>query len=181
MKEIEPYLELIKNPDLKEATQKYLDYHWARFSKVPASIKFHHVNTGGLLDHVLEVLNIGIDLIKSLNLENRVNLDHYIISALIHDIAKVDRYQWNKLEQKWEYSKQAKGNDPHVVTVGRADHSIYPIIDFPIVTRTPLPKEVALAVLGHMGGFSVTSVKPDTLLEVILSASDYISSRLVRA
>jgi len=34
--------------------------------------------------------------------------------------------------------------------------------------------------LAHMGGFSVTSVKPDTLLEVVLSASDYISSRLVR-
>ena len=180
MNKIASYLRLIKNPALKDAVGAYMTYHWWEFTKVPASIRFHHTYTGGLMDHVTEVIDIGLGIIRDQELEDVVNSDHFIAAALIHDMGKVERYVWNEEEQSWGYSDKADLTDPHVVIVGRADHSLYPLIDFPLITGTPLPREVALAVLGHMGGYSVTSVKPDTLMEVILSAADYISSRLVR-
>ena len=65
MNRVRPYLELIKNEELREATQKYLKHHWERFSKVPASIKFHHVDTEGLLEHTIELCDIGLKIIGS--------------------------------------------------------------------------------------------------------------------
>jgi len=139
--------------------------YWDSMSKAPASRSFHHAYTGGLLNHIIEVCWIGERIIDACSLD--VNKDHYFAAALLHDIGKAKLYRKND-EGKWEHVPQEK----------RLDHSLKPILEFTIKTGVCLPEEVQVAILGHMGGWSQTSVFPDDMLSTVLHCADMISSRL---
>ena len=165
----------IKDIGLRNNINCYLHYHWRPLTTHPASIRHHHTDTGGLADHTVEVVHIGCTIIESLALTDRINRDHYIASALLHDLGKIHRYVYDDGALRWGYADSASLK---TVNSGRMDHALFPIIDYPIVTGHPLPRPVALAIASHMGGFSKTSVTPNTLLEVVLMSADYISSHI---
>lgn len=62
----------------------------ARFFRWPAAIRMHHAWLGGLLDHVLEVVNIVDRLAKMYPVLNR---DLLIVGAIIHDVEKLREYK----------------------------------------------------------------------------------------
>ena len=62
----------------------------ARFGECPAAPKGHHARLGGLLQHVSEVVYIG----RHMALAMRADLDLVVAGALLHDIGKLEAYDW---------------------------------------------------------------------------------------
>jgi len=164
---IETALLEIRNSYLRECSLKYLVILKDRgFDNAPASISFHHPYKGGLRDHTEEMLDIAIGIVYTMKFKE-INLDHLLISIVFHDAGKTDYYIWiddhfehNRLSPAYEY-----------------DHAFVPVVDWEKIGFI-MPDEVKQAILGHMGGWSVTEVYPDTLLGAIVASADLISSRM---
>jgi len=159
-------IEMIENDDIREAIRKYIGCLGEELLLSPASRSLHHNYEGGLVKHTKEVVEIGLKIIRTCNLN--VNIDEYVVSAIIHDLGKVGIYYYDKKESKW------KRKAPDI----QIDHSLVPILEFPEKTGFLLSRPIQVAVLGHMGGWSKTSVYPDTLLGAVLHSADLISSRI---
>jgi len=63
----------------------------ARFGECPAAPKGHHARLGGLLQHVSEVVYIG----RHMALAMRADVDLVVAGALLHDIGKLEAYDWS--------------------------------------------------------------------------------------
>ena len=160
---IEDTLDLIQDPHLKGCSFLYLDkLKMMGFDHAPASRNIHHAYDGGLRDHVEEMLDIGIHLAKMIP---NINLDYLIVAIVFHDAGKTQLYV--KVDDHYE----------HNTYIENKDHSLFPVDDWAYLGYS-MPEEVRLAILSHMGGWSVTGVYPDRLLDTIVCAADLISSRL---
>jgi hypothetical protein len=160
---IEDALELIQDPHLKGCSFLYLDkLKMMGFDHAPASRGIHHAYDGGLRDHVEEMIDIGIHLTKMIP---NINLDYLIVAIVFHDAGKTQLYV--KVDDHYE----------HNTYIENKDHSLFPVDDWAYLGYS-MPEEVRLAILSHMGGWSVTGVYPDRLLDTIVCAADLISSRL---
>lgn len=62
-----------------------------QFFIIPATIHYHHRGKGGLAQHSLEVYA----MMKG-NQPDDVSDDSVIIAALLHDVCKIERFQYNK-------------------------------------------------------------------------------------
>jgi hypothetical protein len=159
-------LDRIEDKELRYGCLSYLERHQDKFTKWPASIGHHGREHCGLMKHTWEVMKMSLAIANSVIYP--VNKDHLIASAFLHDFGKIEDYEPNPQFPLTEF---------RYVTPRGADHSIFPIIDYPLVTGKALPREVCNAILSHMGGWSKTSVFPETHLEGILCAADLISTR----
>jgi len=160
---IDEWISFIKNPSLKINVREYINSLQPEFNESPASRNIHHAYPGGLWRHTSEVVEIGLNIIKTLN--KPVNQDYYIAAAILHDAGKVGSY----IEQNGKFQ--------HVVNGIEIEHSLRSIMDW-LEAGKPMPREIQIAILSHMGGWSKTGVYPDNLLGSILHSADLISSRL---
>jgi 3'-5' exoribonuclease len=62
-----------------------------RYGECPASTVGHHAELGGLLRHTCEVASIGIAIAR----EAGADADLVLAGALLHDIGKLEAYQWS--------------------------------------------------------------------------------------
>lgn len=85
----EKVVEVLKNPDLKNPEFKYPA---TPFDKIPAwAVGAHHHYEGGELDHTVGVVKIAMffaDYFEK-TYDMKINRDHVIAGALLHDIGKV--------------------------------------------------------------------------------------------
>lgn len=148
----------MQGAQIKSLIGSYVREHWDKFSTYPASSRFHHVYEGGLLDHTVEVMEIGLNII---HVCNDVNRTHFIAAAILHDFGKLD-----------VYTKDEDGKWVGTISDQRIEHEFKPVLEL------RLPRPVQLAILSHMGGWAKTGVSPDIMLSTVLHCADLISSRL---
>lgn len=160
------FISKVSDEELRDALMVYMRRIYKDFSKMPASRRFHHAYSGGLLDHTIEVCEIALKMNDSLCLG--LDIDHLIAAAVLHDAGKYNLYEYDKVMHRWTHADVGR----------RMDHSLVPVIDFHIVTGVSLPKEVQYGVLSHMGGWSDTSMFPDDVLSTVIHSADLLSSRL---
>ena len=168
---LQSFLDQISDQELRRKVSEYIEIYEDDLLIYPASLRFHHNYDGGLLDHTVEVVEISLkiaDFLSKLGL--KIDRDALVVAGLLHDFGKLEEYVFDERQKKWTHSFQRD----------RMDHSLFPILDFMEKTNYPLPKKICLIILGHMGGWSRTSVYPDFLESAILHAADLISSRLER-
>lgn len=86
----------ISNPHLQRLVLSFLnDERFAHdFKLAPASLRFHHNWLGGLLEHVVSVLEI-VDIICRTH--QGIDRDLLITGAILHDIGKVREYVWDPM------------------------------------------------------------------------------------
>jgi hypothetical protein len=172
---IEQSLYLLHDKQLSEMSFKYLDILKKRgFDEAPASRNIHHFYKGGLRDHTEEMLFIGKVLYDGYDFEG-VDEDELNISIIFHDAGKADMY---KLEDG-EYIHNPNSlifTKPHD-TIRPVDHADIPDLDWKEL-GFDFSWNIRLAILGHMGGWSVTGVYPNSLLGSIVASADLISSRI---
>ena len=65
----------------------------ARYERCPAAVRGHHAAVGGLLKHTAEVAAIGRTIART----SGADLELVLAGALLHDIGKLDAYQWDRL------------------------------------------------------------------------------------
>lgn len=130
---------------------------WLRttdFYTAPASTQYHDSVPGGLLTHSLRVYNELIELIKIPAFKS-VQLEHAVISALVHDWCKIGLYEMyernvkNEKTGQWEKVPSYRYNQ-RGIPLGHGATSMYIAMKM-----IPLTVEQALAIRWHMGRWDV--------------------------
>lgn len=84
-KEIEKYLNNLKNPIIKSLTTKLYNKYEKDFYLYPAAVKFHHAYVGGLAYHTKTMLELAE---KMLEVYDFINQDLVFSAIILHDMCK---------------------------------------------------------------------------------------------
>lgn len=119
------------------------------FKVAPASTRYHSAYEGGLLEHSL---NVYYELIRQQDLIRLLNIpqDTLIITALLHDICKVNYYKMDmrNVKKNGTWVQEPFYTVDDFFPIGHAEKSIIVAQEFIKLNDI----EVAM-IRGHMGGF----------------------------
>lgn len=169
----------VKRPGIEELVG-WLD--GSDFKVAPASTRFHSCYPGGLMEHSLTVYKEAIrqkELIKLFN----VPKDTLIITALLHDICKVNYYEWyqknEKINGQWVPVDAYKVND--FLPIGHAEKSII------IAQQFIKLNEIEIAMIrNHMGAFKDDPTNVSLLFNkypesLIIHIADMIATYIIES
>ena len=85
----------MSNPHLRALVECFLidDEFVAKFTAAPAGIKNHHAYQGGLLEHVVNLLNVAD---RILDLYPDIDRDLLLTGIFLHDVGKVDELSYDR-------------------------------------------------------------------------------------
>lgn len=145
----EEYIALLRSTE-RQGTEKLIEWlEGSDFFRAPASTKTHGAYEGGLLVHSLSVYRILQNFSKNIH---DVDQNAVIISALLHDLCKVDFYIRTvrnvKIpgERRWEEVEGYGIEDK--LPLGHGEKSMFMAMRY-----IPLTEEEAAAIRWHMGGY----------------------------
>lgn len=181
MKKIQELLEQISDEKLrKRALLMYAELK-EQFDFFPAAVKKHHTGRGGLNQHVMEVMNLALDLFDQNPAWYNCSRDDVILVSFIHDMNKIDGYTVSEAWQKQKYNQDfVKSNRPYVNETAR---TVRMCQDFGIL----LSDYLLNAITFHHMGWSVDMSSPYghvnsedvTALAILIHAADMISSQIL--
>lgn len=123
--ELENYIDKIKNPKIKDLIKLILkDKIYERYCESPAAVNYHHAFIGGLLEHVVEMLNISDSFRRWYS---NANFDIVIAGIILHDIGKIYEIQMDGLS----YTFSSRGRLIGHINIGIELVSHYITEDFP--------------------------------------------------
>ncbi|OYT58230.1 MAG: dihydroneopterin 2',3'-cyclic phosphate phosphodiesterase [Candidatus Aenigmatarchaeota archaeon] len=151
-------IEFLKNPEI---TNKKFKYPSSKFEDAPAGpMDFHHAYPGGLLDHTYSVVLSCISVAENLQKvypDIKINTDHLISAALLHDIMKIFIFRWN--------------NGVVLQTDTLMDHGIWAAAE---LYARDFPEEVIHIVASHFGPSGPNP--PQTTEAIILHFVDQLDA-----
>ena len=143
----EQFIELLKSTN-REGIENLLAFlEKTDFYAAPASTKYHGAYKGGLLEHSMKVYEILKEKIKNEKLD--VKEDTIIISALLHDICKLNFYKVdyrNAKNEKGEWEKVQYYTIDDTIPYGHGEKSVMMISEY-----IKLTNEEKYAIRWHMG------------------------------
>lgn len=143
----EQFIELLKSTN-REGIENLLAFlEKTDFYVAPASTKYHGAYKGGLLEHSMKVYEILKEKIKNEKLD--VKEDTIIISALLHDICKLNFYKVdyrNSKNEKGEWEKVPYYTIDDTIPYGHGEKSVMMISEY-----IKLTNEEKYAIRWHMG------------------------------
>ena len=143
----EQFIELLKSTN-REGIENLLAFlEKTDFYAAPASTKYHGAYKGGLLEHSMKVYEILKEKIKNEKLD--VKEDTIIISALLHDICKLNFYKVdyrNAKNEKGEWEKVPYYTIDDTIPYGHGEKSVMMISEY-----IKLTNEEIYAIRWHMG------------------------------
>ena len=104
-KKLQSHIGQIRDTHLKGLLENMFDdsEFLEKFKKTPAAMKLHHDFKGGLLEHILEVIEFCEPMTQ---LYQPCNHDLVVVGVIMHDIGKVEEIVWKNLAI--EYSTKGK-------------------------------------------------------------------------
>jgi 3'-5' exoribonuclease len=147
------------------------------FLKAPASVRFHHAYTGGLVAHTVEVAETALAIALSVNTLTHPtpNEDILLTAVLWHDYCKI--YEYTEVNGDWIYSTGSYRD--------RIGHITGSVIAFLVraeagCNNIPQPTLDAIthAMLAHHGPVREwgSPVAPQTIEALILHQADMLSA-----
>ena len=97
------YLDTIENKDLKEFVSGLIFENEEVFKTKPAAKAMHHNYWGGLLEHIVECLDILDAVLKAVY--QKINRDNAIAATVLHDFGKIYEYEIDKETGAIEYAE----------------------------------------------------------------------------
>ncbi len=154
----EKTIAMLKDP---EVSNPELVYPKEDFSKIPAWIGAHHNYIGGEAEHTVSIAKISIALAEHFEKTYgvKINKDHLIAGALLHDIMKV-------------YIMKREGDDWNF-TGTIMDHADFAACE---LYARGFPEEVIHIVAAHGGDQGMAAASPRTLEALIVLYSDVIDA-----
>jgi len=136
------------------------EYNSVDIKEAPASVQFHHVYSGGLLEHTYSVTLLSINFIEHMKKVYKTELDSdsLIAAALVHDIGKL-----------WGFKKGENGNWES--TDLSLDHTMLGTAE---LYARGFPEKVLHIVASHFGSEGPTP--PQTMEAVIFHAIDNLDA-----
>jgi len=169
MKRLIALAEKIKDKKLREKTIKLLEepeisnseiiYPKSELKEIPAWIGAHHNYKGGQLEHTINVTEISLSIAEQFEkmYDAKINKDHLIAGALLHDIMKV--FILKKSGKNWE------------LTGALLDHADFSACE---LYARGFPEEVVHIVASHGG--ETGAANPRTLEALIVYHADVVDS-----
>lgn len=146
----------------------------AKFTAAPAGIKNHHAYQGGLLEHVVSMLNVAD---KILGFYPDVDRDLLLTGIFLHDVGKIEELSYDRA---FAYTDEGQLVGHLVMGVEMLRDKVERTAD---LTGEPFPKELLLRlkhmIVSHHGALEYGSPKlPMTLEAIALHYLDNLDAKL---
>lgn len=160
----------VENRGLRQLLDAFLDdpQFSARFKRVPAAKKLHHVYIGGLLEHTVDLCRLVLAVSE---IYAGLNRDVLVTGAILHDIGKIEELT---CERSFDYSDQGRLLGHLVMGVE--------MLETKIATLDNFSEELALnlkhLIISHHGQYAWGSPKrPKTLEAIVLHYLDDMDAK----
>jgi 3'-5' exoribonuclease len=166
--ELQAQIASVESPFIRELLARILAQHGDRLRIWPAAQSVHHAYRGGLLEHVLKI----IDSVKFLAASYDADHDLLVAGAILHDIGKLQELSYGVTT---EYS--VEGNLVGHITMGAqlVREVGLAIPGFPVDQRVQLEH---LVVSHHGAKIHGSPVEPMTVEAFILAAADDLDAKI---
>ncbi len=169
-------LRKLRDPYLLNLAECFLmdDEFMRKFSRAPAGVKNHHAYIGGLLEHVVNLMEVCLAVAP---LYPSINADLLLMGAFLHDMGKIDELTY---ERDFAYSDEGQLIGHLVMAIGILDRKLKEVER---LSGEPLPEELALRlkhmIVSHHGQYEYGSPKlPMTLEAVALHHLDNLDAKV---
>ena len=166
--ELQDRVASVADPHIRELLVRVVAGNEERLRIWPAARQMHHAYRGGLLEHLLKIMEIGLRLADAYDARR----DLVIAGALLHDIGKLHELTYDVAT---DYSVEGNLIGHIVIGVGMVRDVIRTIPDFP----RDLELELEHLILSHHGEREFGSpVLPSTIEAMILAAVDDFDAKM---
>ncbi|MGA2622151.1 MAG: OB-fold nucleic acid binding domain-containing protein [Thermoguttaceae bacterium] len=146
----------------------------AKFTRAPAGIKNHHAYQGGLLEHVVNLMEVVLRLSPCYP---QINRDLLLMGAFLHDLGKVDELRYDR-ELAYSDEGQLVGHLVMAVSMLEAKAA-----EAEKLSGEPFPAETLLRlkhmIVSHHGEYGFGSPKlPMTLEAIALYCLDNLDAKV---
>lgn len=166
----------VRNFHLRNLAECYLvdEAFMASFTSAPAGIKNHHAYRGGLLEHVLSLMDLAAVVAP---LYEDLDPDLLLLGAFLHDIGKINELNY---ERDLSYSDEGQLIGHIVMAVSMLEEKIR---EAEKLSGEAFPNEMALRlkhmIVSHHGQYDFGSPKlPMTLEAIALHFLDNLDSKM---
>jgi putative nucleotidyltransferase with HDIG domain len=151
-------IDLLKNPKLSNPE---IIYPCENAEKIPSSISAHHSRDGGHIEHTASVTELAIKIAEHFEktYNAKINYDHLIAGALLHDWMKI--YIFRKAPAGWG------------VTGCTIDHAVLAACE---LYARGFPEEVIHIVEAHGGDLGQQAARPQTIEALIVFYADVLDA-----
>jgi 3'-5' exoribonuclease len=164
------------DPHLRALVECFLidDDFVAKFTSAPAGVKNHHAYQGGLLEHVVTLLNVAD---RILDLYPEIDRDLLLTGIFLHDVGKVDELSYDRA---FAYTDEGQLIGHLVMGVELLREKVDRTVE---LTGEPFPPELLLRlkhmIVSHHGAYEYGSPKlPMTLEAVALHYLDNLDAKI---
>jgi len=166
--ELEGRVGAIADEPLRRLLTAMLARHEAKLRVWPAARQVHHAYRSGLLEHILQIMEIGVFLARLYD----ARADLVVAGALLHDIGKLEELTYDVAAG---YSVEGNLVGHIAIGVGMLRDALR---EHPEISR-PQQIELEHLILSHHGARELGSpVEPMTVEAFILAAADDLDAKL---
>ncbi len=170
------HLRHLADPHLRTLGECFLvdEDFMGKFCRAPAGVKNHHAYLGGLLEHVVGLMDVSRRLD---GLYPAVNTDLLVMGAFLHDMGKIDELAY---EREFAYTDEGQLIGHLVMAVSILERKL---VEAERLSGESFPAELALRlkhmIVSHHGQYEFGSPKlPMTLEAVALHHLDNLDAKL---
>lgn len=166
--ELVAHVASVRRPELRALLERILAKHGPKLKIWPAAVTVHHAYRGGLLEHVLKIIQVGTALADAY----QVDRDLIIAGGVLHDLGKIDELTY---EGAIGYSVEGNLVGHIAIGLGMLQEAAREDASFPDQLRL----ELEHIVLSHHGARDKGSpVVPMTLEAFVFSATDDLDAKM---
>lgn len=169
--ELSAIIDDLEDIDIKNLLQEFFkdDDIRQRFKVAPAAMKMHHDYIGGLIEHVLSLIDVGKLLCSHYK---SVNLSMVIAGCILHDIGKI--YEL-KYDSAFSYSDEGKMIGHINMEIEMVEEKARLVSGFPDIKKM----QIKHMLLSHHGKYEFGSPKlPMTLEAMVFSKMDDLDAKI---
>ena len=164
------------NPHLQTLAECFLldESFMARFTRAPAGIKNHHAYQGGLLQHVVNLMEV---VLRISPCYPQIDRDLLLTGAFLHDVGKIDELSYDR---EMAYSDEGQLIGHVVMAVGMLEGKL---AEAEKLSGETMPEETVLRIkhmlVSHHGTYEYGSPKlPMTLEAMALYMLDNLDAKI---
>ena len=169
-------LRTLTNFHLRNLAECFLidDQFMEQFTRAPAAVKNHHAYHGGLLQHVVKLMEVGLSVAEHYP---QLDGDLLVTGAFLHDMGKIHELTY---ERDLAYSDEGQLLGHVVIAVGVLDKKMEEAAK---LSGEPFPEELALRlkhmIVSHHGEYEFGSPKlPMTIEAIALHLLDNLDAKI---
>lgn len=166
----------VASPALRSLAECFLmdEAFMRKLARAPAGVKLHHAYLGGLLEHIVSLMEL---VLRIAPCYPQLDRDLMLLGALLHDASKVDELSYDR---EFAYTDEGQLVGHVVMAVGLLEAKIR---EAERLTGEPFPQETALRlkhlIVSHHGEYEFGSPKlPMTLEAIALYCLDNLDAKI---